>query len=131
VQVQINLSNTNTNICPNPNGDLGSDVNFWTSPNRSGDCLVAGTVFALLRSSSSAEAHHLSLTLIKPNLLNPKFQAWAEARLNGDKMQASHALERAIWEGGLVCARHAVMSTEAVPLSLRSVVEYPHGDENK
>jgi hypothetical protein len=37
---------------------------------------------------------------------------------------ASHMLERAIWEGGLVCARHAVMSREAVPATLRDVVEY-------
>jgi len=69
-----------------------------------GDCLTAGTVFALLRSPHIADK-------------------WQEAKAKGENRMASDALERAIWEGGLVCARHAVMNAEAVPPSLRTCVE--------
>lgn len=79
-----------------------------------GDCLVAGTVFSLLRSSTIAEL-------------------WTQSRLRSDTTAASEALERAIAEGGMLCARAAVQSEDAVPSSLRGMVEYsiPESTEAK
>ena len=73
---------------------------FYTCPS------VPGTVFALLRSSHLADK-------------------WAEARQKKDDQMASDVLAMAVTQGGLVCARHAVMNPEALPHILPPIPRPP------
>ena len=48
---------------------------------------------------------------------------WSKAFLSGDLVQAGEALRQALEGGGLIFARNAVQSPDAVPLTLREVVD--------